>query len=152
MWDKTRSEILFELSQLKELLGAYRQLIDKASDTPPGKVEIAALASMLHSFYNGVENVFKRIALESDGAFPTGPSWHNDLLEGMARATANRRAAISQQLQERLWDYLAFRHVFRSVYSFLLQWDRMAPLVFDCEPILQMLETELDAFLSGSGG
>jgi hypothetical protein len=150
LWDKTRTEIVFELQQLKELVDSSRHLIDKTRDTSPDRMEIVVLASMLHSFYNGIENIFKRIALDSDGAVPTGASWHSELLDSMARAAASRPPAISQALQERLWDYLAFRHVFRSVYSFLLQWDRMAPLVFDCQSTLQRLEMELSVFLSST--
>jgi len=40
---------------------------------------------MLHSFYTGVENIFKRVAVEIDGAPPTGESWHRGLLDAIGR-------------------------------------------------------------------
>jgi len=53
---------------------------------------------------------------------------------------------ISEPLRDRLKDYLNFRHLFRSAYSFLLQWDRMTPLVLDCQNALEQLEAEIRAF------
>jgi hypothetical protein len=92
-----------------------------------------AVGAVLQSFYSGIENIFKRVALELDSGLPSGGSWHSDLLEGMGRATALRPAIISERLLNRLRGYLEFRHVFRSAYVFLLPWDRMAPLVAECE-------------------
>ena len=69
---------------------------------------------MLHSFYNGVENIFKRIALELDGQLPNSRTWHRDLLNAMARPGPSRRAVISEELRDHLNEYLNFRHVFRS--------------------------------------
>ena len=71
---------------------------------------------MLHSFYSGVENIFKRIALELDGRLPDSSTWHRDLLDAMARQAQNRRAVISESLEDRLKEYLNFRHVFRPAY------------------------------------
>jgi len=105
---------------------------------------------MLHSFYNGVENIFKRIALELEGEVPAGSSWHSELLDRMARSTGSLPPVISGELRDTLKKYLQFRHVFRSAYSFLLRWDKMAPLALDCETTLRKLEAELAAFLSST--
>ena len=102
---------------------------------------------MLHSFYTGIENIFKRIAIELDGAPPTGEAWHRDLLNAMAQRTSNRPAVISELLRDQLRDYLEFRHVFRHAYSFQLKWRKMSSLVLNCETVLKTLETELDSFL-----
>ena len=150
MWDKTQKEIAFELQQLQELLEHYRPLLAKVAGAEPEPVEVAALGAMLQSFYNGIENIFKRIALELDHEAPRGEAWHSNLLEKMTRAGPARPAVITASLEERLWEYLEFRHVFRSAYSFLLRWDKMAPLVLDCEATLGMLHAEVLAFLSES--
>jgi hypothetical protein len=54
-------------------------------------------------------------------------SGNSTLLKSMASPGARRDAVISLAMASRLKDYLEFRHVFRSIYTFLLTWDRMAP-------------------------
>ncbi len=127
---------------------SFDPLLARTAAGEPDQIDTVAWGAMLHSFYTGVENIFKRIALESEGAIPGGESWHSELLKSMAMPAANRPAVITTGLRDRLAEYLAFRHVFRSAYSFLLRWDRMAPLTFDCETTLRLLETELDVFLA----
>jgi hypothetical protein len=66
---------------------------------------MTSLAVLLHSFYDGLENIFARIARKIDGAIPTGKSWHQDLLAQMQRETANRKiivvsAATAKDLQK----------------------------------------------------
>jgi hypothetical protein len=148
VWDNTKNEIGLELQQMHTLLEYYRPLLIKVRSTTPDNFEVNALGALLQSFYNGAENIFKRIALELDHESPRGESWHSDLLEAMAKPGANRPALISASLEDRLWPYLQFRHLFRSAYSFLLQWEKMAPLVQDCESTLAALEAEWNTFLS----
>lgn len=102
---------------------------------------------MLNSFYNGIENIFKRVAVELGDPLPRGESWHQELLDSMAESTSHRRAVISAGLRTRLKEYMEFRHFFRHAYIFTLRWDRMKGLVLGCEETMQQLEAELDAFL-----
>lgn len=85
--------------------------------------------------------------LTVDGGLPSGDAWHSALLRSMADPGARRGAVISPRLAGRLKEYLEFRHVFRSVYAFLLTWDRMAPLVLECEETFRRLRAELERFL-----
>ena len=95
-------------------------------------MEIDALAALLHSFYTGIENIFKRISATLDNGPPGGPFWHVELLNSMTRCTTSRPAVISHELCKTLRQYLDFRHVFRHAYAFDLQWSKMAPLVSEC--------------------
>ncbi|MGH9470949.1 MAG: hypothetical protein ACRD1N_11490 [Terriglobia bacterium] len=106
-----------------------------------------ALAALLHSFYNGIENILKRIAIEVDGAVPSGEFWHRDLLDAMMRPGVSRPAAISEEVGGRLSEYLNFRHFFRHAYTFDVRWDRMRVLVSDCKPTFHRFESELQNFL-----
>ncbi len=151
MLDSTKGEIVAELALLNRLLESFDSLLTKVRTAEPDLVETAALGAILQSFYNGAENIFKRIALDIDGSLPIGGAWHSDLLDCMAQPTRQRPAVITTALQDRLWDYLEFRHVFRSVYGYLLRWEKMASLVFGCGETLRQLETELNAFLAQAG-
>lgn len=147
MYSDIAAEITTEISQLHKLIDTYKVLLNKVRTANPTDVELLALAGILHSFYSGFENIFKRISKDTDGGFKKTESWHSDLLENMVKSSKNRPAVISENLKERLQFYLSFRHVFRSAYSYDLNWEKMQDLVFESENILLTVEKELHVFL-----
>ena len=147
MWDKMEKEITVEKELINRLLEVHKPLYVKCRTTPPNNIEISALAAMLHSFYTGIENLFKRIVIYIDNTPSRGEAWHSQLLKSMAEATQNRPAVISESLCIQFQSYLNFRHVFRHAYSFELRWSKMAPLVLECENTFRLLESQLDNFL-----
>lgn len=48
-------QVTFEVEQIDHLLAAYADLLEPDRAGTPGLIEITAAASVLHSFYNGVE-------------------------------------------------------------------------------------------------
>ena len=151
MWASLRKQVAVERQQLRQLVETYRPLLDKCAATPPSEMELSALAVVLHSFYGGIENIFKRTALELGDRMPGSERWHKELLDVMAEPTGQRVSVISPELRGRLKEYMEFRHFFRHTYVFILRWDRMKPLVLGCEETLKLLEHELDQFFAGGG-
>ncbi len=147
MWDRLRRQIAVERQLMNRLLESHKELRDRCLQAEPGPVEISALAAMLHSFYTGLENAFKRIAVHIDGGVPRGPTWHSQLLDRMAEATERRPPVISAELGDRLRAYMAFRHMFRHAYSFDLHWGHMKPLVSECQEVFRQVEGQLELFL-----
>ncbi len=86
--EKAASQIRFEMQQIGQLLEFYRGLLEKCRHEEPDLVEVTAVASVLHSFYNGIENIFLSIAKKIDKNVPSGTQWHRDLLVQMAGYTA----------------------------------------------------------------
>jgi len=66
-WDRFRKQQAAEREQLARLLATMRPLLATCRETTPTDIELSALAAVLHSFYTGVENIFKRVAVELDG-------------------------------------------------------------------------------------
>jgi hypothetical protein len=145
-------KIKHELPQLEKLLRENADLVDKTSVVDPSAIERAALAAMLHSFYNGVENIFKAISRTFDPPFVKNDSWHMNLLQTMASEHPKRAAVISESLRDRLEGYLAFRHVFRSIYGFELRWEKMKNLVAECHETFGTLESEINIFMQNNAG
>ena len=143
MSDKLRKQIAVELQQLNHLLDVHRPLLTKCVSEAPNEIETSALAALLHSFYTGIENIFKRTALELGETLPAGESWHRELLDAMTIPGEARAAVISPPLRDRLREYPRFRHVFRQAYSFQLRWDKMSSLALECDETLRLLEAEL---------
>jgi hypothetical protein len=69
---KVISQVEFEIGQLEQLFASYANLIERANKTDLDLIEVTALASVLHSFYNGLENIFLSIAKGIDNDVPTG--------------------------------------------------------------------------------
>jgi hypothetical protein len=144
---KVREYIDNEFVLLNRLIEKHRPLIKLAHDKVPDDYHISTLGAMLQSFYGGVENLFKRIAYDVDGNFSKSDSWHKNLLDSMALPFKDRPAVITDYLRKRLHQYLDFRHVFRGIYSYDLNWIKMRGLVLECEETLQLLQNELNVFL-----
>lgn len=88
MLDKLRKQVAVEFEQLSKLIEVHRPLIDKCENAAPTDIELSALAAMLHSFYTGIENIFKRVCVELGGTLPEGASWNR--LEEEVRAFLER--------------------------------------------------------------
>jgi hypothetical protein len=144
--DKLLKQIKLERCMLRQLFEDHRPLLNKSELALPDRIECSALAAFLHGFYNGIENIFKRVALELREDMPEGASWHQALLEQMAKPGTRRPVVISPDLLESLKEYLAFRHVFRHAYPFQLTWANMSHLVKNSGDIFARLEKELDTF------
>lgn len=150
MWRKLRKQIAVERETLHQLLASFQPLLRKCDSWSPDYIELSALGAMLHSFYGGIENIFKRVVIELGEGMPRGEGWHKELLERMTRPHTNRPAVMSPDLAKVLEQYLDFRHLFRNIYSQRLEWQRMAKLVHGCEETLNRLEAELNLFLAAT--
>lgn len=148
MWPDLKDQISVEEAQLQQLLTLHQPLLSQSRTQAPNAIELSALATLLHSFYTGIENLFRRIAIETDGGIGKGDGWHRRLLLQMAKEGGDRLPVISADLLERLQPYLQFRHVFRNSYSFQLQWEKMRPLALHCEETFSSLRVEIAAFVS----
>ena len=149
-WDRFRKQQATEREQLRRLLAGMQPLIRRCASAPPNEIELSALAAFLHSFYTGIENLFKRVAVELDTQPVQGETWHRELLKRMTQPSPRRRAWLSVELHNDLLEFLRFRHVFRTAYSFDLQWQKMSPLVLRCEATLAQFERDLDYLLQAA--
>ena len=148
MWLEVEEQVAIERANIDQLFTAYQALISKSSQAEPDFIELSALATMLHSFYTGIENIFKRVSLGIDGSIPAGQASHSELLAIMTQPTENRPLVVSVDLRTRLSAYLSYRHVFRHAYSFQLEWDKMRDLVLQSEETWQQLQRELNQFFT----
>jgi hypothetical protein len=114
-------------AELSSLLRLGQELSSAPTDCDT--FSLRARASILHDFYTGVERIFVRIAEELNGGVPRSEQWHRQILHDMTLELQDvRPAVITSQLAAELGEFLRFRHVFRNVYGFVLEADRMRPL------------------------
>ncbi len=120
--------------QLKEYSLAEFENIEKViselfSIIAPGKsdysnVERAAICTYVHNFYNGVENLIKRVLSFKGIIHKETPTWHKDLLKLVLKT-----GLLDQELHDDLVDFLSFRHYFVHSYFFSIHWNELKPLV-----------------------
>lgn len=145
--ERIKSQIQFQIQQIDKLLKMYSQLLKECREKEPDLVEITAIASVLHSFYNGLENIFEIIAKRIDNGIIQGEQWHKRLLSEMVSKNNNRSAVISNDLKDKLIEYMGFRHFFRHSYSFFLDWDELKKLVLPLEEVWKQAKEEIEVFL-----
>jgi hypothetical protein len=129
------------LARLVESLAELRPRLASGAET----VEAAALR--LHSFYTGVERALLLISRTVNGGTPRqGEGWHRRLLERMAMTTELRPAALREETQRQLQQYLRFRHLVRNLYSDELRPEPIAILLRELPEVWQNLESDLVRF------
>lgn len=122
-------QINFKINDIDKLFKEYELIFEKIKVQEPDLFDMTIIGSVLHSFYNGIENIFEIIAKNIDKSIPTGNKSHQELLHQMASENNKRNELISEELYFRLREYATFRHFYKHAYSFQLNWLKMKPLV-----------------------
>lgn len=141
-YEQLKKDIIFEQSQLDTVVSKIIQIRGNASE-----VNIAASAVYLMNFYNGIENIMKRCAREYYRKLPRGNDWHKNLLKQSYITNRNNIPLFNADTADKLFNYLAFRHLFIHGYGFKLDWDKMKPLIDNVEELWREIKIQLKDFL-----
>jgi len=123
---KIIAEIRAQLKKLDELFVEWENhRLGEWTDT----FFLRGKGSVFHDFYCGVENIFKRIAPKLNGGLPEGVAWHKILLDNMRLEIVEvRPAVVSVETAKLLEEFLDFRHKFRHIYGFDLDFKKLDAL------------------------
>jgi len=149
----TPNLILLEVRLRKELVNLEKlveelKTITKMRELKVNSIRIRACASILHDFYSGIEKMFINIARETDRTVPRGEGWYRELLEQMTLdIPVKRPAVIGSELATQLQQYLSFRHRFRNLYGYELEWGKMDELIKNMDSTLKRLKDSMESFL-----
>lgn len=146
--EDVKKKIIFEISEIDREFESYRMLFDLVKLRDPDLVEMTALASVLHSFYNGLESVFVLISKKIDRHIPTGQKWHVEILKQMTLKTDTRKEIISIEVFEILKEYLLFRHFVRHSYKWRLNWEEFKNIALNAEDNWLKVKEQLNQFIS----
>ncbi|KJS16969.1 MAG: hypothetical protein VR69_07130 [Peptococcaceae bacterium BRH_c4b] len=136
-----------ELVNLEKLVEELKT-ITKMRELKVNSIRIRACASILHDFYSGIEKMFINIARETDRTVPRGEGWYRELLEQMTLdIPVKRPAVIGSELATQLQQYLSFRHRFRNLYGYELEWGKMDELIKNMDSTLKRLKDSMESFL-----
>lgn len=110
----------FHRQSMRRMLEAHADLLNNLQTEDPSLIERGALASVLHSFYMGVESIMRLVTVAYGEKLEKTERWHVQLLRNAANANDYRPALISASTVDKLYGYLAFRHRFRNLYTDVL--------------------------------
>ena len=142
-----KEQIKFKINDIDKLFSEYNLIFENSKFEEPDLFNMTILGSVLHSFYNGLENIFDIIAKNIDKNVPTGSKSHQELLDQMASENGIRNEVINEKLYLKLREYATFRHFYRHAYSFQLNWQKMKPLVKDVHTVWQEVKSCLTQFI-----
>ena len=138
------------MASLKSKIEAEYETIDRLILELPKKerlpflefLQLAGVATILHNFYNGIENILKLILNEKNIPLPEGGSWHKDLLK-----LAEEKGIITKSTREQVGEYLSFRHFFSHAYALDLYAERLEPLVENIKQVYAYFKNDISEFL-----
>ncbi len=142
------------MARLKDKIETEYENIDRLVSEFPAKeklpylqfLEIAGVATLLHNFYNGIENILKLSLKEKRIALPDSLSWHKDLLK-----LAMKNSIISEDTMIKLGEYMAFRHFFSHAYALDLYAEKLEPLVENLTTVYSDFQSDISIFSKTTG-
>lgn len=141
------AQIQQELVELDTLVQNNQRLLEKIKVTNDEDY-LGTIALNLHSFYSGVERIFKQVAQNIDNSIPDTADWHRQLLRQMTASIPEiRPSLISRETKLMLDEYCSFRHVVRNIYSINLKSDRVKELAQELPKCFTSLEKDMENFI-----
>lgn len=141
-------EINIELELIETTLKELMFLYNDAIKGEPTVREKTAAAAFISQFYNGIENILKRISYFHTIPLPTGDTWHIDLFKRFCEPPYKHLPALfDKSLELDLAAFRKFRHVFFHGYGFQLDWERMKDGIEKIEGVYHRFNNRLTEYL-----
>ena len=126
-----KADVQGELEQMRVVVRELVALRRDVAGRGPTLREKVAAAGFLAQFYNGVENVLKRISKYHGLPLPEGERWHAELFSRFCSPPASGAERgvpllFDEALAAEMAKYRGFRHVARASYGIDLNWKLMA--------------------------
>lgn len=128
------------LAEKENVEMALDNLKDAMARKEKSIVEWAAVGAFLQNIYNGVENILKQILSEKNIEIPKSDTWHKDLVNLSVSS-----GVISEQLSDRLYEYLTFRHFFVHAYGFMLEESHLKDLASNIQDVWSQFILEISS-------
>jgi len=147
-FEELEEEIAVELEALESTVSELLSLQGDVASREPTVREKTAAAAFLAQFYNGVENILKRISRYHNVTIPSGETWHVDLFQQYCSPIKpDLPTLLDKPMSSALAPYRRFRHVAFHGYGFQLEWERMAEGVAMIQNVFSQLKSQLSDYL-----
>ncbi len=150
--NELKPDVVGELEQMRIVVRELAALRRDIRGRAPTLREKVAGAGFLAQFYNGVENILKRISTYHGVALPEGGRWHVRLFDRFCEASTSEvsrklPALFGERLAAEMARYRGFRHVARASYGLELNWELMAQGIDRVEATCARFEQAVSRYL-----
>lgn len=138
-----KTKINYEISQIDELIDKSQVLLSLVNNKEPDFIEITAIGGILHSFYNGLENIFVLIGQTLNFDFKSSPQWHRNLVDCMF----SQPNFLPPDLRLLLTEYMGFRHFYRHTYGYTIKWEKCSHLFLGLPDFWQTVKESVENYI-----
>ena len=147
VYKELSEDVLDEEKAIEETLERLSEIRTKFDPQKKDYLVEPAMGTYLMNFYNGVENILKRIAKGYYLTMPKGENWHRELLALSSNPPLGKIAVFNHEIVERLHIYKNFRHRFISGYGFQLKGEKMMELANNIDQLWVDIKKAIFDFL-----
>ncbi|MEW5691865.1 MAG: hypothetical protein AB1765_01060 [Candidatus Hydrogenedentota bacterium] len=134
-----KEKVYAEMENITKVLSE----IEKVKDIPFKQlVVIVGIGGYLQNAYTGMENILKQLLSHKNIPIPDTPTWHRDLL-----SLSVEHNFISREIADKIDEYRVFRHFFTHAYGFLIEWEKLKPLMDHISEVYSKFKREIDRYL-----
>ena len=142
-----KEDILAEQGEIEEAIRRLLLIRNDQLKSHNDYVSIPAIGTYLMNFYNGVENILKRICkVYYQSPILKSSGWHKELLDSAYQPPQGKYPIFSRPVVER-YQYKNFRHRFISGYGYQLKIEKMVELINNLDSLWVEIKNELNVFL-----
>ena len=145
-YKELREDVLDEEKAVEETLMRLFEVRSKFDPRVKDYSIEPAMGTYLMNFYNGIENILKRISKEYYQTIPKGESWHKQFLVLSANPPEGKIPLFKQEILERLHSYRNFRHRFVSGYGSQLKGEKMLELIDNIQVLWNDIKKAISEF------
>ena len=118
--------------------------LEKVKDKPQKElVVLVGIGAYLQNIYMGMENILKQLLLHNSIKIPDTPSWHKDLL-----ILSIEYNFITKEIADEIGKFLFFRHFFTHAYGFLIEEEKLKPLMDNIPETYSEFKIEIEKYLT----
>ncbi|NOR77719.1 MAG: hypothetical protein GQ523_04690 [Methanophagales archaeon] len=135
-----KEKVHAEMENIAVVLAELEKVKDRSQKE---LVVLVGMGAYLQNIYTGMENILKQILLHKSSPIPDTPTWHKDLLN-----SAVEHNIITNEIADKIGKYLFFRHFFTHAYGFLLDEEKLKPLMDHIPNVYSEFKREIDNYLT----
>lgn len=137
-------EINNEINYLDISINLIIELNKMIANNEPDNIQKAAMNQFIAEFYNGIENILKRICKLNNFPIPYGEDSHIQLFNlFIANSNNNLPVIFIPKVADEFKKIRKFRHFVIHGYSFKVDWSYLKDSVANIEPTYQIVKKEI---------
>jgi hypothetical protein len=141
-------EINNELGYLDITISSIKELNSLIAENNPNNIQIAAMNQFIAEFYNGIENILKRICKANNIPIPYGEESHINLFNLFVNESEKMLPNIFiTEIVDEFKKIRKFRHFVIHGYSFKVDWSYLKESVTKLEQTYLIFKREIYRYI-----